>query len=133
MAELAPWGSRFFLRRLGLISVRDGVQKFFGKKDEKTPIIGSGKKSDWMPIIDITQCIKLYFIIVLYIFNFTYAIHLTHIPQEDRSKCHHFFCHRFEILKSNVLIISEIFIKDILHFHDLAGYMLAHCTWHEHE
>jgi hypothetical protein len=44
MAELAPWGSRFFLRRLGLISVRDGVQKFFGKKDEKTPIIGSGKK-----------------------------------------------------------------------------------------
>jgi hypothetical protein len=59
--------------------------------------------------------------------------HLTHIPQEDRSKCHHFSCHRFEILKSNVLIISEIFIKDILHFHDLAGYMLAHCTWHEHE
>lgn len=52
-----------------MISVRDGVQKFFGKKDEKTPIIGSGKKSDWMPIIDITQCIKLYFIIVLYIFN----------------------------------------------------------------
>jgi len=38
----APWGSRFFLGRLGLISVRDGVQKFFGKKDEKTPIIGSG-------------------------------------------------------------------------------------------
>jgi len=56
-----------------------------------------------------------------------------HIPQEDRSKYHHFSCHRFEILKSNVLIISEIFIKDILHFHDLAGYMLAHCTWHEHE
>ena len=44
-----------------------------------------------------------------------------------------FSCHRFEILKSNVLIISEIFIKDILHFHDLAGHMLAHCTWHEHE
>jgi len=62
-----------------LISVRDGVQKFFGKKDEKTPIIGSGKKSDWMPIIDITQCIKLYFIIVLYIFNFTYAIHLMQV------------------------------------------------------
>ena len=58
---------------------------------------------------------------------------IAHIPQEDRSKCHHFSCHRFEILKSNVLIISEIFIKDILHFHDLAGYMLAHCTWHEHE
>jgi len=57
----------------------------------------------------------------------------SHIPQEDRSKCHHFSCHRFEILKSNILIISEIFIKDILHFHDLAGYMLAHCTWHEHE
>jgi len=58
---------------------------------------------------------------------------VSHIPQEDRSKYHHFSCHRFEILKSNVLIISEIFIKDILHFHDLAGYMLAHCTWHEHE
>ena len=30
-----PWGSRFFLRRLGLISERDDVQKFFGKKTKK--------------------------------------------------------------------------------------------------
>jgi hypothetical protein len=50
MAELAPWGSRFFLRRLGLISERDDVQKFFGKKDEKTPIIGATKNSDLIPI-----------------------------------------------------------------------------------
>jgi hypothetical protein len=39
-----PWSSRFFLRRLSLISERDDVQKFFGKKDEKTPIIGATQK-----------------------------------------------------------------------------------------
>ena len=44
MGELAPGVSRFFLRRLGLISERDDVQKFFGKKDEKTPIIGATQK-----------------------------------------------------------------------------------------
>ena len=40
----SPWSSRFFLGRLGLISERDDVQKFFGKKDEKTPIIGATQK-----------------------------------------------------------------------------------------
>jgi hypothetical protein len=46
MAELAPWGSRFFLRRPGLISVRDGVQKFFGKKRRKNAYYRSNPKID---------------------------------------------------------------------------------------
>ncbi len=42
-----------------MISERDDVQKFFGKKDEKTPIIGSNENMDLIPIIDIEKYIEL--------------------------------------------------------------------------
>jgi len=70
MGELAPGVSRFFLRRLGLISERDDVQKFFGKKDEKTPIIGATQKMIKIRNLNEIKITFNYIITSISIFNF---------------------------------------------------------------
>jgi len=63
-------GSPFFLGRLGLISKRDDVQKFFGKKTKKSPIIGATQKLIKTRNLNEIKITFNYIIYSIRIFNF---------------------------------------------------------------